>query len=218
MPLSVITKSDFEPKTADQAAKHFARKAALTSEAFERLSNEAKAHAFRIAGVHKINLVQRARDIVHAGIRDGAPFAEIRQALMTVFDTEGVPRLSLARLRLVFQQNAHQAYNDGRREALDDPEQARVFPFRQYLTVGNGTPGVRGVRPTHAALHGLVFKWDDPFWDSHTPPWEYGCNAATDATDGRQGPRNRLRAETDPGTGTKATGNRGGSAIQARRV
>ena len=27
----------------------------------------------------------------------------------------------------------------------------------------------------HAALHGLVFKWDDPFWDSHTPPWDYGC-------------------------------------------
>ncbi len=41
--------------------------------------------------------------------------------------------------------------------------------------MGNGTPGVNGVRATHAALHGLVFRADDPFWDRHDPPWEWGC-------------------------------------------
>lgn len=175
MPLNVITKDDFTPRTAEDAARHFGRKVALPSDAFERLTAEAKARAFRMAGVHKVRMVQRARDIVHNGIREGTPFPQIRRELLAVFDTEGIPRPALSRLRFMFQQNAQQAYNDARREALDDPDMAKAFPFRQYLTVGNGTAGVRGVRPEHAALHGKVFRWDDPFWDSHTPPWDWGC-------------------------------------------
>lgn len=175
MPVSAITKDDFTPRTAEDAARHFGRKVALPSEAFDRLTVEAKARAFRMAGVHNVRVVQRARDIVHKGIRDGTPFPEIRRQLLEVFDTQGIPRPALSRLRSMFQHNAQQAYSDGRREALDDPDMARAFPFRQYLTVGTGTPGVRGVRPDHAALHGKVFLWDDPFWNSHTPPWAWGC-------------------------------------------
>lgn len=175
MPLSVITKNDFIPRTAAQAAKKFAKKASLSSEAFDSLSNEARRQAFRIAGVHKVRLVQRARDVVHRAIRDGWGMDRVQRELLSLFDTKGIPPPALYRLRFVFQQNSQQAYNDARREALDEPEMGKMFPYRQYMTVGNGTPGVRGVRPTHAALHGLVFKWDDPFWDSHTPPWEYGC-------------------------------------------
>jgi len=174
MPLSVITKSDFTPRTADQAAGAFARKAALTSEAFDKLSVEARQQAFRIAGVHKVRLVQRARDLVHRAIRDGWGMDRVQRELLKLFDTEGVPPPALSRLRFVFQENAQQAYNDARRETLDEPEMARMFPYRQYMTVGNGTPGVRGVRPTHAALHKLVFKWDDPFWNYY-PERGVGC-------------------------------------------
>lgn len=175
MPLNVITKDDFTPRRAEDAARHFGRKVALPSDAFDRLTAEAKARAFRMAGVHKVRMVQRARDIVHKGIALGTPFPQIRRELLAVFDTEGIPRPALSRLRIMFQQNAQQAYHDARREALDDPDMAKAFPFRQYLTVGNGTAGVRGVRPEHAALHGKVFRWDDPFWNSHTPPWDWGC-------------------------------------------
>ncbi|MCH7995014.1 MAG: hypothetical protein IIB57_11305, partial [Planctomycetes bacterium] len=53
------------------------------------------------------------------------------------------------------------------------------FPFRQYLTVGNGTAGINSVRPEHAMLHGLVFRVDDEFWEYHEPPWEEGCRCFT---------------------------------------
>lgn len=175
MPLSMITESDFQPRTADEAAAHFGRKVAVPSEVFERLSRDAKSRAFRIAGVHKANMIQLARDIVKRGIRIGSPWPEVRGKLLAVFDSEGVPRPALPRLRLMFQQNAHQAYNDQRRAVLDEKNLAAGFPFRQYLSIGNGTAGVRNVRPSHAALHGLVFAWDDPFWNDHTPPWEFGC-------------------------------------------
>ena len=31
------------------------------------------------------------------------------------------------------------------------------------------------VRDTHLALNGIVRPKDDPFWDDHFPPWEWGC-------------------------------------------
>ncbi len=178
MPISLLTKTDFEPKSLAEAERHFSKKAALTSNLFERLSVEAKQHAFRVAAVHKAGLIQRIRDVVKRAIRDGTPWPNVRRELMGLFDTGGVPRPALSRLRTMFTMNTQQAYNDARRATLDDPEITEAFPFRKYLTVGNGTAGYKNVRATHAALHGLILRWDDPFWDSHTPPWDYGCRCS----------------------------------------
>ena len=175
MPVNLITEDDFTPRTFAEAAARFARKIALPSELFERLTAAARQRAFRIAGVNKLRLVQAARDIVEASIRDGTDWAEVRRALLKKFAAEEETPPSLSRLRQMFQQNIHAAYSDQRREVLDDPNIVEAFPYRQYLTVGNGTPLVNGVRATHAALHGLVFEWDDPFWDAHLPPWDWGC-------------------------------------------
>jgi len=180
MPLSVLTQTDFTPRPATAAAGHFAKKAALTSAAFEKLSTEAKAHAFRIATVHKARLIQDVRNKVLASIEKGTDWAEVQRNILKAFDTEGVPKPTLPRLRTMFQMNTQQAYNDARRATLDEPSVSEAFPYRQYLTVGNGVAGINGVRPTHAALHGKIFAWDDPFWDwVHYPVGRgevaYGC-------------------------------------------
>ena len=138
MPLNALTKYDFTPKTLDEAGKAFGKKAALTSDLFERLSVEAKAHAFRIANVHKAGLIQRARDIVEKAIREGTPFPEVRRELLALFDTEGIPRPALARLRTMFQQNVQQAYNDARRETLE----TYVKRLEKLEQVADGFDGV----------------------------------------------------------------------------
>lgn len=175
MPISELNQTDFTPLPAEEAAKRFGQKAALTTEAFERLSREAKQHAFRVSVVSNARLIQQIRTKIEKDIRDGTAWPEVRKQLLELFRASGTKPPTLSRLRLMFQQNSAQAYNDARRDFLDQPHIAESFPFRQYLTVGNGTPGVSGVRPEHAALHGQVFRWDDPFWDDHTPPWGWGC-------------------------------------------
>lgn len=162
---------------------------------FDRLSAEAKQRAFRIVGVHKARLIQRARDVVHRAIRDGTPFDTVRRELLAIFKSDKAVTPSIRRLRMVFQQNAQSAYNNARRETLDDPEVTRFFPFRMYLTVGNGVAGVRGVRPEHAALHGLVFAWADPFWDAHTPPWDFGCRCTIVPITAGEVRRKRLKVQ-----------------------
>ncbi len=31
------------------------------------------------------------------------------------------------------------------------------------------------VRDSHLALNGITLPKNDPFWDKHMPPWEWGC-------------------------------------------
>lgn len=173
MPISVLSESDFKTRTFDAAKRAFAKKVPLTSEEFDRIAVKQRKHAFRIATVNNARLVQWARDLLKRAIEEGTSFRDFRNALLKEFGGQQMP--ALHRLRLAFRQNMLSAFSDSRRASLDEPEAVKAFPFRRYLTVGNGIPGVRNVRPEHARLHGLVFAWDDPFWDRHTPPWGYGC-------------------------------------------
>lgn len=173
MTISVLTEGDFEPQPATAARARFADKAALTSEVFERLSTEAKQRAFRIAGVNNARLIQAVRNRIAKSIERGTTWADVRRELTRLFAAAGEELPGLARLRQAIITNTQQAYNDQRRELLD--AERETFPYWQYLTVGNGTPGVNGVRDTHAALHGLIFRADDPFWDAHYPPWDFNC-------------------------------------------
>lgn len=175
MSIALLTKSDFSPFTVEEARSVFASRAALSEAEFNKLTRENKQRAFKLVTVQRARLVQRAKTIIEKAIAEGTDFAEVRRELLAIFDTAGLPRPAESRVRAMFRYNTLHSYNVARQQTLNDPEITAAFPYRQYLTVGNGTPGVNGVRATHAALHGKVFRWDDPFWDHYTPPWEYGC-------------------------------------------
>lgn len=191
MPLALLTENDFAPKRHTEAERAFRRKVALTREEFDRLSAANKAHAFTVANVHNGKLVQAIRDVMARATRDGRTFAQIHRELSALFDGSGIPKISLQRLRFAYQENARQAYSDARSDAMSDPETAAVFPFWKYLTVGNGTPGFRGVRADHAALHGKTFAVGDPFWRTFKPPWDYGCRCGWIALTAGQVTRSR---------------------------
>jgi len=203
MPIGALAEADFQPRPHGEAARHFAKKVPLTSEMFDRLTTEQRGRAFRIAKLDNARLVQRARDLLERAVRDGTSFRDFRRSLLEAFGGEGVPAPALSRLRLAFRQNSMAAYNDARRETLDDPEIAGAFPFRRYMTVGNGRAGVNNVRATHAALHGKVFRGDDPFWDIFTPPWEYGCRCTFIALTAGQVRRGRIMVWTYAGGGVR---------------
>lgn len=62
----------------------------------------------------------------------------------------------------------------------EDPDGIRTtFPFLEYVTVGNGVPGINEVRATHAALHGGVWARGDAIWEYFQPPWEWKCRCIT---------------------------------------
>lgn len=155
-----------EPIPFEEAAKILQDKPAVTRAVFDRLLPELQARAFVITGVDAADALQAARDAI-AEIPRGADWRTTKKALIAQLD----PWLGDAapyRVELLMRWHGYQAYGAANAEHLDANKD--LFPFRQYITANDAR-----VRETHAALEGLVLPADSPFWDRHTPPWEYNC-------------------------------------------
>jgi len=61
---------------------------------------------------------------------------------------------------------------------MRDREIIDFFPYFEWITIGDGVPGINGVRAEHAALHGVVFRWDDPLWEVFFPPTDEWCRCS----------------------------------------
>lgn len=168
-----------KPVPHDEAAKFIASKPVLAREAFDNLLPDLKARAFTITGVEAANVMQNVRDRI-AELPQGADWeavkadvaAQISPWLDTVVDPSGDGERSVSpserRAELLLRTHGFQAYTVAAEEVAE--RQRAAFPFAQYLSSDDDK-----VRESHAALDGLVVPADSPFWDRHTPPWEWGC-------------------------------------------
>lgn len=85
---------------------------------------------------------------------------------------------STRRLNLILEQNAFMAHAIGNREISMDPDILARWPYYKYIAVGDAR-----TRSTHAALNGMVLPKTDPFWTTHTPPWDFGCRCQLEDAD-----------------------------------
>ena len=59
--------------------------------------------------------------------------------------------------------NINTAYAAGRyKQQLEDVD---IAPYMQYMCIVDDA-----TRPEHRAMHGKIFRYDDPFWTSFYPP------------------------------------------------
>lgn len=65
------------------------------------------------------------------------------------------------RLRNIYSTNMRTAYDAGKYEQM--MEEADVAPYWRYVAIPKG-PLNRNPRQEHAALHNMVLRYDDPFW------------------------------------------------------
>lgn len=57
-------------------------------------------------------------------------------------------------------------------------ENVDLYPNVKLVTVNDAR-----VRPEHKVLDGVIRPFNDPFWNTHTPPLDWGCRCAIEQTD-----------------------------------
>ena len=124
------------------------------------------------------HILDRLRTVSDAYSRGDMGVGEARNILKDFLRLEGfTPReaglrnlASTARLNLILRQNASMAHAAGEWQRMHDPDQMAVFPYVRYHCRGD-----LRTRDSHSKLDGNIYRKDDPFLRTHTPPWEFNC-------------------------------------------
>lgn len=164
----------FAPTPHTEAIDFIAGKPLVSREVFAGLLPELKARAFTIAGVENAAVCAGIRAKL-AQLPAGVPWDKLKKQIADdlhpfLADPEepGNRIAAERRAELLLRTHGFQAYQAAAHEVGE--RQADVFPFLQYVTMGDGK-----VRPAHAALNGVVLPRNHEFWKTHTPPWDWGC-------------------------------------------
>ncbi|MCL6375953.1 phage head morphogenesis protein [Pectobacterium brasiliense] len=146
---------------------------------------EARAHstASTVAGILKQDVLEDIRGGLNAALKNGETLEQFRRRLTPVLeqkgwlgkglkaDEDGVlegKKLTPRRLKTIFETNMQAAYSAGRYE--EQLANAEFRPYWERIGVMDSH-----IRPSHAALHGYIARYDDPVWQFMYPPDGYGC-------------------------------------------
>ncbi|MFC1099623.1 phage minor head protein [Pasteurella multocida] len=145
---------------------------------------EAHARAFTVAKATRAEILETLHQATIQAIEQGIPEREFIKNLtpklqelgwwgkQVIVDSKGnaeqVQLGSPRRLRTILHTNKITAYHAGR--YASQMENADEQPYWQYVAVRDSR-----TRASHLALHGKVYRYDDPIWDALYPPNDWGC-------------------------------------------
>lgn len=156
------------------------------SENWQDVWQEAHAKAFTVARATRLDILKDIREELDKALSEGKTFKQFQKELEPRLKAKGwwgytkdengknVQLGSVRRLKTIYDNNMNTAYSAGRfKEMIENSEER---PYWQYDSIGDSR-----TRPAHAALDGKVFRYDDPFWNSHYPPNGFGCRCSVRA-------------------------------------
>lgn len=171
----------------EQAIEYFRSKGFEMSWNWYDLWHDAQARSFAVAKVMRLDILQDLYESVQDALTGGKSFESWRRGIEPVLRAKGWwgkvpaemvpgydPSLGIApdeqvqlgspwRLKTIYRTNMQTNYMSGRYKTMMDNAANR--PYWQYVAVMD-----RKTRPDHARMNGMVFRWDDPFWQYFYPP------------------------------------------------
>lgn len=179
----------FDPKPPEEALAWWQNKVPVSKDEFENMTAEARARAFTVSGLHKLDQVSLVHKAIGDAMAAGRPMEEFKREMGKKLDG----KLSSYRLETVYRTNVQSAYHAGRYSQM--MQVSENMPWWRYVSVDDSR-----TRPSHKALHGLVRRYDDPFWDAFYPPNGFRCRCTVQALSDRQMERKGYEAgEGTPG-------------------
>lgn len=158
---------------------YFRRKLNLPTERWDDVLKHAHDRAFMVAGAAKADLLNDLRGAVDKAISEGESLDKFRERFRETVARHGwhgwtgeeSEEGEAWRTRVIYQTNLSTSYAAGRYKQLNDPDLAKRRPYWKYQHSGLS----RDPRPEHLAWSGMVLHKDDPWWTTHYPPNDWGC-------------------------------------------
>lgn len=151
---------------------------------WQEMLDQAHDQSFTVAKAMRLDLLSDIRGALETALQDGQTLKQFITALQptlesqgwwgqqVIVDSEGVGELvqlgSPRRLKTIYQTNLQSAYMAGRKASMEDTTD--THPYWMYIAILDGK-----TRPSHRALHGQVFRHDDPIWAAIFPPNGFNC-------------------------------------------
>ena len=151
---------------------------------WQDMLDEAHDRAFTVAKAMRLDLLSDIRAGLETALQEGQTLKQFTENLQPVLekqgwwgqqvivDSQGVGELvqlgSPRRLKTIYQTNLQSAYMAGRKSSMEQATESH--PCWMYVAILDGK-----TRPSHRALHGKVFRHDDPIWSSIFPPNGFNC-------------------------------------------
>lgn len=154
-----------------------ARSVTLPDTYYGSLQGLARAMAFSVAGLTKLDQVQAVKDSLDAALATGESFGGWKKRVAA--GEEPILSLPAHRLDNIFRTNLQGAYNRGRYE--QQTAAVASHPWWMYDAVNDSR-----TRPAHAAMDGKVARYDDPVWKRWYAPNGYRCRCRVIAISDRQ--------------------------------
>jgi len=124
-----------------------------------------RAASATVSGLASLDQVQAVIDSLRTALEQGQSFGAWKKALLASGQDFGLPA---HRLETIFRTNVQGWYAAGRAEQIQRLKDD--FPYLRYSAILDAR-----VRPSHAALDGIILPVDHPFWKSHYPPSAFNC-------------------------------------------
>ena len=152
--------------------------------------DEAHARSFTIAKMTQLDLLSDTRKAIMQAMADGTGFQGFEQTIAPVMQAKGWwgqktvinPSGDAQRVQLGSPRRLTTIYHTNRRSAVMSAKYMRMMeavdthPYWQYIHHDSAHP-----RINHAALHGVIYAVDDPFWAHGFPPNGFNCRCTVKA-------------------------------------
>lgn len=184
-----ITQSDIKAclnKSPEEIVDFFKAKGCRITWDWQDDWQECQAKSFTVAKVMEMDILQDIKNELVNALESGETLQTFKQNLESVLANEGwwkvkktqtnpdtgetaeVELGSNRRMRQIFETNLTTSYRAGQYKQQWENRESR--PWWMYVCKMLPTS-----REEHKALHGKVFRYDDPFWDSFYPPNGFNC-------------------------------------------
>lgn len=155
---------------------------------YDEIKFEAHQRAFTVAKVTQIDLLSDIQTSLENAFVEGQSFEKWKKELKPTLqkhgwlgkvvvqnpDTKEQKEIFVgaSRLKKIFYTNTRTAYQQSRARAQEQSSDE----YLRYVAILDSR-----TRHTHAALHGLILKKKDPFWEKNYPPNGWNCRCRVDS-------------------------------------